>query len=188
MAEDWALNSKDFDPIKAYEEKLTNTVKRQGFEFLEKYDPEMILSKRNSGSHRSSVPSENGLFVGNVTEIFVVPRYLHQQISKAELTEKGRLILKRRLQLNHPSFADFAESFQTCAIIEKVEDKEQYSYYCNCFNLSKFDKTPSGCKGKICFHLAALYMRDGLIEKPTNELASHVPRTSRFNVNRRQTY
>ena len=46
MAKDWALNSKDFDPIKAYEEKLTNTVKSQGFEFLEKYDPEMILFKK----------------------------------------------------------------------------------------------------------------------------------------------
>jgi len=188
MAEDWSLNSKNFDPIKAYEEKLTNKVKSQGFEFLEKFDPELILSKKNSGRHRSSVPSENGLLVGNVTEIYVVPRYLDQKISKAELTEKGRLILKRRLQLDYSSFADFADSFQTCAIIEKVEDEESYSYYCNCFNLSKFDKTPSGCKGKICFHLAALYMRDGQIEKPTNELASHVPRTSRFNVNRRQTY
>ena len=184
MAEEWFLKSKSFDPVKSYQEKLTDTVKMQGFDFLEKYDSEFILSKKNSGRHRSSVSS--GFIVGNVTEIFVVPRYLDQKITKVELTEKGRLILKRRLQLDYPSFTEFADSFQTCAIIERVEDDETFSYVCNCFNV--FDKAPSGCKGKICFHLAAMYMRDGQIQKPSKELASNVPRTSRFNVNRRQTY
>ena len=43
---------------------------------------------------------------------------------------------------------------------------------------------------KVHFHVVALYMRSGVIEKPSLELATNVAHSSisRFRTNRRQTF
>ena len=189
ISEDWCEKAQSYDVAQVYEEQLSPMLKKQAYDFLQKFDPELILSKPNSGNHRPSVSSEGGLIFGNVVEIFVLPKRLEQKITKNILQETGKMILKHRFRNSYQSFSMFAESFETCAIVEKVEESDgKYRYCCNCF--WNGEKSPSGVKGKLCFHVVALYMRSGIIEKPSLELATNVAHSSisRFPTNRRQTF
>ena len=189
ISEEWWEKAQSYDLAKAYEQQLSPMLKKQAYDFLQKFDPELILSKPNSGNHRPSISSDGGLIYGKVVEIFVLPKRIELKITKNVLHETGKIVLKHRFRNSYQSFRMFAESFETCAIVEKVEGSDgKYSYCCNCF--SNGEKSPSGVKGKLCFHVVALYMRSGIIEKPSLELATNVAHSSisRFPTNRRQTF
>ena len=118
-----------------------------------------LMIKKNSGAMR-----------GAVFKIIALPTVNSLKDTK-DFTEKASKVLSRRSALSWDNFDQFVSDAKAVAIVEvmKLSDIEIYSA-CSC-NVE--------VKGKSCVHAVAVYMKHGIIKRP-----SEIQMIGRFSKNK----
>ena len=136
--------------------------------YLKKFDKyifEKSISEKTK--KRMIIKVNEGPMRGKVLKIVAMPTTFLPETPE-EFGKHASKVLNRRTALDWDDFEQFVKDFKSLALVEviKIEDNELYAACC----------CEEGIKGKNCLHSLAVYLKTGMIKKP-----SEIPMVGRFN-------
>ena len=139
--------------------------------YLIKYDSFLATKTiSETSTRRLMIKKNSGAMRGAVFKIIALPT-VNSPKDKKDFTEKASKVLSRRSALSWDKFDQFVSDAKAVAIVEvvKLSDTEIYAA-CSC---------DVGVKGKSCVHAVAVYMKHGIIKRP-----SEIQMIGRFSKNK----